>query len=143
MNRLTERFITPGVALACIAATAAAVIKVVAAGRVSASWLALILVLAGVYALLATVGLWVVEQLGTRAQLRFVLASMFVMGAGAMAASRGDAVLLIVPTECSTFRLWASPPSLPGARRSWSPSGLPRPIRWPSSSASSPSGAQR
>ena len=97
MNRLTERFITPGVALACIAATAAAVIKVVAAGRVSALWLALILVLAGVYALLATVGLWVVEQLGTRAQLRFVLASMFVMGAGAMAASRGDAVLLTVP----------------------------------------------
>jgi len=31
LNRLTERFITPGVALACIAATAAAVIKVVAA----------------------------------------------------------------------------------------------------------------
>ena len=97
MNRPIERFITPGVSLACIGATAAAVIKVVASGRLSALWFALLLVLAGAYALLGTVGLWLVERRGTRRQLHLVLASMFAAGAGAMAVSRGEAVLLIVP----------------------------------------------
>jgi len=97
MNRPIERFITPGVSLACIGATAAAVIKVVASGRLSALWFALLLVLAGAYALLGTVGLCLVERRGTRRQLHLVLASMFAAGAGAMAVSRGEAVLLIVP----------------------------------------------
>ena len=97
MNRPIERFITPGVSLACIGATAAAVIKVVASGRLSALWFALLLVLAGAYALLGTVGLYLVERRGTRRQLHLVLASMFAAGAGAMAVSRGEAVLLIVP----------------------------------------------
>jgi len=97
MNRPTERFITPGVSLACIGATAAAVIKVVASGRLSALWFALLVVLAGAYALLGTVGLSLVERRGTRRQLHLVLASMFAAGAGAMAVSRGEAVLLIVP----------------------------------------------
>ena len=97
MNRPTERFITPGVSLACIAATAAALIKVVASGRLPALWFALLVVLAGAYALLGTVGLWLVERRGTRGQLHLVLASMFAAGAGAMAVSRGEAVLLIVP----------------------------------------------
>lgn len=97
MNRPTERFITPGVSLACIAATAAALIKVVASGLLSAPWLALLLVLAAVYALLGTVGFWLVERRGTRAQLHLVLASMFAAGAGAMAVSRGEVVFLIMP----------------------------------------------
>ena len=97
MNRPTERFITPGVSLACIAATAAALIKVVASRRLSAFWFALLVVLAGAYALLGTVGLSLVERRGTRRQLHLVLASMFAAGAGAMAVSRGEAVLLIVP----------------------------------------------
>ena len=97
MNRPIERFITPGVSLACIGATAAAVIKVVASGRLSALWFALLLVLAGAYALLGTVGLYLVERRGTRRRLHLVLASMFAAGAGAMAVSRGEAVLLIVP----------------------------------------------
>ena len=97
MNRPTERFITPGLALACIAATAAALIKVVASGRLSASWLALLLVLAGVYAGLGTVGLWLVERGGTRAQLHLILASMFAAGTAAMALTRGEALLLLMP----------------------------------------------
>ena len=97
MNRPIERFITPGVSLACIGATAAAVIKVVASGRLSALWFALLVVLAGAYALLGTVGLYFVERRGTRRQLHLVLALMFAAGAGAMAVSRGEAVLLIVP----------------------------------------------
>jgi len=97
MNRPTERFITPGVSLACVGATAAAMIKVAASGRLSASWFALLVVLAGAYALLGTVGLRLVERRGTRRQLHLVLASMFAAGAGAMAVSRGEAVLLIVP----------------------------------------------
>ena len=84
MNRPIERFITPGVSLACIAATAAALIKVVASGRLSAFPFALLVVLAGAYALLGTVGLWLVERRGTRGQLHLVLASMFAAGAGAM-----------------------------------------------------------
>jgi len=97
MNRPTERFITPGVSLACIAATAAALIKVVASGRLPALWFALLVVLAGAYALLGTVGLWLVERRGTRGQLHLVLASMFAAGAGAMAVSHGEAVLLLLP----------------------------------------------
>ena len=97
MNRPTERFITPGVSLACIAATAAALIKVVASGRLSAFWFALLVVLAGAYALLGTVGLWLVERRGTRRQLHLVLASMFAAGSGAMAVSSGEAVLLLLP----------------------------------------------
>jgi len=97
MNRPTERFITPGLSLACIAATAAALIKVVASGRLSASWLALLLVLAGVYAVLGTVGLWLVERRGARARLHLILASMFAAGAGAMALTRGEALLLLMP----------------------------------------------
>ena len=97
MNQPTERFITPGVSLACIGATAAAVIKVVAAGRLSALWFALLVVLAGAYALLGTVGLWLVERRGTRRQLHLVLASMFAAGSGAMAVSSGEAVLLLLP----------------------------------------------
>ncbi len=97
MNRPTERFITPGVSLACIAATAAALIKVVASRRLSAFWFALLVVLAGAYALLGTVGLWLVERRGTRRQLHLVLASMFAAGSGAMAVSSGEAVLLLLP----------------------------------------------
>jgi len=97
MNRPSERFITPGVSLACVGATAAAMIKVAASGRLSASWFALLVVLAGAYALLGTVGLRLVERRGTRRQLHLVLASMFAAGAGAMALSRGEASLLIVP----------------------------------------------
>ena len=97
MNRPTERFITPGLSLACIAATAAALIKVVASGRLSASWLALLLVLASVYAVLGTVGLWLVERRGPRARLHLILASMFAAGAGAMALTRGEALLLLMP----------------------------------------------
>ena len=97
MSRPTERFITPGVSLACIAATAAALIKAVASGRLSAMSFALLVVLASAYALLGTVGLCLVERRGTRRQLHLVLASMFAAGAGAMAVSRGEAVLLIVP----------------------------------------------
>ena len=111
MNRPTERFITPGVSLACIAATAAALIKVVASGHLSASWLALLLVLAGVYALLGTVGLWLVERRGTKAQLHLVFASMFAAGAGAMAVSRGEALLLLLPlVTCGA--LYLSPATL-------------------------------
>ena len=97
MNRPIERFITPGVSLACIAATAAALIKVVASGSLSAFPFALLVVLAGAYALLGTVGLWLVERRGTRGQLHLVLASMFAAAAGAMAVSRGEAVLLLLP----------------------------------------------
>ena len=97
MNRLTERFITRGVSLACVAATAAALIKVLARGGLSALWFGVLVVLAFAYALLGTAGLWLAERRGTRRQLHLVLASMFATGAGAMAVSRGEAVLLFMP----------------------------------------------
>jgi signal transduction histidine kinase len=97
MNRLTERFITRGVSLACVAATAAALIKVLARGGLSALWFGVLVVLAFAYALLGTAGLWLAERRGTRRQLHLVLASMFATGAGAMAVSSGEAVLLFMP----------------------------------------------
>jgi len=97
MNRSVERFITPAVSLACIAATAAAMIKVVFSERVSTFWLATLVVVAWLYVLLGTVGLWLVERRGSRAGLHLVLASMFAAGAVAVAVSRGEATLLFMP----------------------------------------------
>jgi signal transduction histidine kinase len=105
-----ERFVTFGLSLAFVAATAAGLIKAATAWdvQVSASSLALAVALASVYSLLGTVGLYLVERRGTKVQLHLLLAAMFAAGAAAVVASRGAAFVLLMPlVSCGVFYLSA------------------------------------
>lgn len=97
VERPAERFVTPGVSFACIATTAAGVLKAVTSQHHSAPSLALLIALAGFHALLGTAGLYLVERRGTKTHLLLSLAAMFATGAGAVAVSRGEAFLLLMP----------------------------------------------
>lgn len=97
VERPAERFVTPGVSFACIATTAAGVLKAVTSQDHSAPSLALLIALAGFHALLGTAGLYLVERRGTKTHLLLSLAAMFATGAGAVAVSRGEAFLLLMP----------------------------------------------
>jgi signal transduction histidine kinase len=98
-ERPTERFVTKGTSVACVAATAAGLIKAAVAGgeHSSASRLALVVALGSVYALLGTVGLYLVERRGTKVHRYLLLAAMFAAGAVAVVVSRGAAFLLLMP----------------------------------------------
>src|SRR5215813_11968518 len=95
MERSIERFVTPGVSLACVGTIAAGVIKAITSHGDPTARLAV--VVAGIYALLGTAGLYLVERRGTRVHLRFNLAAMFVAGVATVAVSRGDAFLVLMP----------------------------------------------
>ena len=97
VERPAERFVTPGVSFACIATTAAGLIKAVTSRHHSAPWLALLIALAGFHALLGTAGLYLAERRGTKTHLLLNLAAMFATGAAAVALSRGEAFLLLMP----------------------------------------------
>lgn len=97
VERPAERFVTPGVSFACIATTAAGLIKAVTSRHHSAPSLALLIALAGFHALLGTAGLYLAERRGTKTHLLLNLAAMFATGAAAVALSRGEAFLLLMP----------------------------------------------
>ncbi|OLC75561.1 MAG: hypothetical protein AUG04_04205 [Deltaproteobacteria bacterium 13_1_20CM_2_69_21] len=97
VERPAERFVTPGVSFACIATTAAGLIKAVTSRHHSAPSLALLIALAGFHALLGTAGLYLAERRGTKTHLLLNLAAMFATGAAAVAVSRGEAFLLLMP----------------------------------------------
>jgi len=88
VERPAERFVTPGVSFACIATTAAGLIKAVTSRHHSAPSLALLIALAGFHALLGTAGLYLAERRGTKTHLLLNLAAMFATGAAAVAVSR-------------------------------------------------------
>jgi signal transduction histidine kinase len=96
MERAKECFVTPGVMLACAAATAAGLIKSITSQQLWGGWLALLVALAGAFALLGTAGMVLVERRGGR-RIEIVLALMFATGAAAVVISRGAAFLLLMP----------------------------------------------
>jgi signal transduction histidine kinase len=107
-ERPIERFVTPGLSLAFVAATAAGLIKAATAWdvQVSTSSLALAVALASVYTLLGTVGLYLVERRGTKVQLYLLLAAMFSASAAAVMVSGGAAFLMLMPlVSCGVFYL--------------------------------------
>src|SRR5262249_39777670 len=96
-ERSTGPFVTPGVSLACVSVTAAALLKAATSGDLSGYRLALGIALASVYALLLTLVLRLVEQRGTRAHLYALLGIAVALGAAVVAMSRGAASLLLMP----------------------------------------------
>jgi len=90
-------FLTPGISLACVSVTAAALLKAATSGDLSGFRLALSIVLASLYALLLTLVLSFVEQRGTRAHLYALLGVAIALGAAVVAMSRGAASLLLMP----------------------------------------------
>src|SRR2546428_6447977 len=92
-----ERFVTPGVSFACIATTAAGLIKAVTSRHHSAPSLALLIALAGFHALLGTAGLYLAERRGTKTHLLLNLAAMFATGPAAAAGERREALLPLQP----------------------------------------------
>lgn len=96
-ERSTLPFITPGISLACVTVTAAGLLKAATSGDLSGFQLALVIALASAYALLLTLALRFVEQRGTRAHLYALLGIAVVLGAAAVAVSRGAAFLLLMP----------------------------------------------
>jgi signal transduction histidine kinase len=107
-ERPRERFVTLGLSLAFVATTAAGLIKAATAWevQVSASAMALAVALGGVYALLGTVGLYLVERRGTKGQLHLLLATMFFASVAAVMVSRGAAYLMLMPlVSCGVLYL--------------------------------------
>src|SRR5262249_55588364 len=96
-DRSTGPFVTPGISMACVSVTAAALLKAATSGDLSGFRLALGIALAGFYARLLTVVLRFVEQRGTRAHLYALLGVAVALGAAVVAMSRGAASLLLMP----------------------------------------------
>src|SRR5260370_5464466 len=96
-ERAITHFVTPGVSLACIAATGAGLLKAATSGELSAFQLALVIALGSIYAFLLTWALHFVERRGTRAHVYVLLTVAVTLGAGAVMLSRGAAFLLLMP----------------------------------------------
>src|SRR2546428_2689885 len=92
-----DRCVTPGVSFAGIATTAAGLIKAVTSRPHSARSMAFLIALAAFHALLGTAGFYLAERRGTKTHLLLNLAAMFATGAAAVAVSRGEAFLLLMP----------------------------------------------
>ena len=90
-------FVTPSVSMACVAVTAAGLLKAATSGDLSRFQLALVIALSGAYVLLLTAGLRFIEQRGTRAHLFAVLGIAVALGSAVVAVSRGEAFLLLMP----------------------------------------------
>src|SRR5215470_3428036 len=109
----TTPFVTPGVSLACVAVTAAGLLKAATSGGLSGFQLAVVIALSGVYALVITVGLRFVELRGTRAHLFALLGIAVALGSAVVAVSRGEAFLLLMPLiTCAV--LFLSPSGVAG-----------------------------
>ncbi len=98
-EKQTVPFVTPGISLAFVAATAAGLIKAAttAEEHFSAPRLVLILALGGAYALLGTAGLYFVERRGRKPHLYVLLAVTLALGAASVVLSHGAAFLLLMP----------------------------------------------
>ncbi len=96
-ERPNTHFVTPGISVACLAATGAGLLKTATSGELSAFQLALVIALGSIYAFLLTWALHFVERRGTRAQLYVLLIAAVTVGAGAVVLSRGAAFLLLMP----------------------------------------------
>src|SRR5919201_5301374 len=92
-----DRFVTPGVTVACLGAIAGGVIKSIASQDLPGPSLAALVALAALYALLGTAGMYLVERRGTTTHVLLLLAAMFVAGEAAFVVSRGEAFLLLMP----------------------------------------------
>src|SRR5215471_5461192 len=90
-------FVTPSVSMACVAVTAAGLLKAATSGDLSRFQLALVIALSGAYVLLLTAGLRFIEQRRTRAHLFAVLGIAVALGSAVVAVSRGEAFLLLMP----------------------------------------------
>src|SRR2546428_11624264 len=97
VERPAERFVTPGVSFACIATTAAGLIKAVTSRPHSARSMAFLIALAAFHALLGTAGFYLAERRGTKTHLLLNLAAMSAPGAAAVAVGRAEAFLLLMP----------------------------------------------
>src|SRR2546428_6325714 len=97
VERPAERFVTPGVSFACIATTAAGLIKAVTSRPHSARSMAFLIAVAASHALLGTAGLYLAERRGTKTHLLLNLAAMSAPGAAAVAVGRAEAFLLLMP----------------------------------------------
>src|SRR5262249_54828071 len=112
-DRSNFPFVTPGICLACVAVTAAGLLKAATSGDLSSLRLAVVIALGTAYVLLLTVALRFVEQRGTRAQLYALLAGAIAAGSAAVAVSRGAAFLLLMPlVTCAV--LFLSPAAVTG-----------------------------
>ncbi len=92
-------FVSPATSLAFVATTAAGLLKAATTTEehFSAPRLALIVALGGVYALLGTAGLYLVERRGTKRHLYALLATALALGAAAVVLTHGAAWLLLMP----------------------------------------------
>jgi signal transduction histidine kinase len=107
----TTAFVTPGICIACAAATAAGLLKAATSGELSPARLTLLIALGSVYTILLTLGLHFAERRGTRAHLDALLAVAVAIGAAAMVMSRGTAFLILMPlVTCAV--LFLSPAGL-------------------------------